>query len=391
MQVKPGTWYVVTTDSSCTVTDSNGKVLCTAVAGTQTPFLATTMEVTLSDEGATVTKSTFNAALAMLGQSGGGGNNGLPAGYIRAYFLESDGAANVNTPYQSGPDTGLYCRSEATYGNRAAMGYASQMSVPRPRFSNAKPQSIGFVWAGTDVALLSSLPKSVTLDGWLNWKNSKIARAMSELGELTAELVGEPTAGGITIFKGNSAWYGRIYRAGVSEGDKVSSMYEPAVDDAGKPCLYDTILKTPLYNTTSTPFVVGLTLSQARKLGNLPAGTTLTISLPVGWQEDEDVEDAREQAIANGCTLPVREYTKEASAAATYTLRRIWVKRTQDNNGSYVDAENTRWNVDWCVDVWGADPETLGYERFRSVEAATEYWELTPVMEFPEEDLTETE
>lgn len=390
MQVNPGTWYVVTTDSECTVTDANGKTLCTAVAGTQKPFLATTMEVTLSDTGATVTKSTFNAALALLGQSGEGGNNGLPAGYIEAYFLESDGSANIKTPYQSGPDTGLYCKSEATFGNRDAMGYATQMSVARPRFASYTPQTIGAGWAGSNVVLLSPLPKSVILNGWLNWKNSKIARALSELGEQTAELTGEPTAGQITIFKAQSAWFGRIYQAGVSEGNKVSSMYAPAVDASGEPCMYDTILKTPLYNTTSTPFVVGLTLAQARKLGKLPAGTTLTISLPVGYDSDEGVVNALAQAEGNGCVLAIQTY-ETASAATTFALRRVWVRKTQDANGSYVDAENTRWQIEWCVDVIGADPETLGYERFRSVEVAAEYWELSPAFEFPEEDLTETE
>ncbi len=390
MQVNPGTWYVVTTDSECTVTDANGKTLCTAVAGEQKPFLATTMEVTLSDEGATVTKSTFKRAALALGLFGGGMTSSLPAGYIEAYFLESNGSANINTPYQSGPDTGLYCRSEATYGNRDAVGYATQMSVTRPRFSNANPQAIGASWAGSNVVLLSPLPKSVILDGWLNWKNSKIARAVSELGEQTAGLAGEPTAGRITIFKANSSWYGRIYKAGISEADKVSSMYVPAVDSAGKPCLYDTISKTPLYNTTSTPFVVGLTLAQARKLGNLPYNTTLTISLPVGYDSNEGVVNALAQAEENGCVLTIQTY-EVASAATTFALRRVWVRKTQDANGSYVDAENTRWQIEWCVDVIGVDPESLGYERFRSVEVAAEYWGLTPVMEFPEEDLTETE
>ena len=39
------------------------------------------------------------------------------------------------------------------------------------------------------------------------------------------------------------------------------------------------------------------------------------------------------------------------------------------------------------MDVIGADPESLGYERFRSVDAATEYWGLEPYVDPNEEEL----
>lgn len=177
----------------------------------------------------------------------------------------------------------------------------------------------------------------------------------------------------------------RLYSFSVSK--KCSLL--PAIDSAGKPCMYDAVTGKTFYNEGTGTFVAGFTLAQARKLGKLPVGTKLTISLPVGWQEDEGVAAAKAQAEANGCVLPVQEYTEGASAAATYALRRVWVRRTQDDNGSYVDAENTRWQIDWCVDVIGADPESLGYERFRSVEVAAEYWGLTEYVD-PETETIES-
>ncbi len=186
------------------------------------------------------------------------------------------------------------------------------------------------------------------------------------------------------------AFYGSLYRVSVSQGAQKVREYIPALSVEGKPVLYDLVKKRALTNSTDTLPLPAFSLAQARQLGRLAAGATCTILLPAGWQEDEGVVAAREQAIANGCTLPVQEYTEGASAAATYALRRIWVKRTQDANGSYVDAENRRWNIDWCVDVWGADPESLGYERFRSVEVAAEYWGLTPY-QYPEDELSTIE
>jgi hypothetical protein len=88
--------------------------------------------------------------------------------------------------------------------------------------------------------------------------------------------------------------------------------------------------------------------------------------------------------------LTVQTYEAAGAAAATFALRRVWVRKVQDENGTYVDADGSRWQVEWCVDVIGADPESLGYERFRSVEVAAEYWGLQPY-QYPEEEQLLTE
>jgi hypothetical protein len=56
-----------------------------------------------------------------------------------------------------------------------------------------------------------------------------------------------------------------------------------------------------------------------------------------------------------------------------------------------VASDGTRWLVEWCVDVIGADPESLGYERYRSVDAAVAYWELTPYVDPNAEELSNVE
>lgn len=73
----PGKTYTVTTASECSVTDSNGLVLCTASAGEQKAFVATTTTITFSDDSATVT-AVFKGAPALGGSGGSGGGSGTP-------------------------------------------------------------------------------------------------------------------------------------------------------------------------------------------------------------------------------------------------------------------------------------------------------------------------
>lgn len=67
-----GKTYTVTTASECAVTDSNGLVLCTASAGEQKAFVATTSTISFSDDSATVT-AVFKGAPALGGSGGSGG------------------------------------------------------------------------------------------------------------------------------------------------------------------------------------------------------------------------------------------------------------------------------------------------------------------------------
>lgn len=163
---------------------------------------------------------------------------------------------------------------------------------------------------------------------------------------------------------------------------------EPRLTAQGFPCLFD---KVAGKEYTKADMVAGFTLEEARKLGKLPAtGGTLTISLPSNWQEDEGVLKARAEAEAKGWQITVQTYEAEAGAVSTFALRRsamrrIWVRKTPNEYGSYVAADGSRWSVDWCVEIWGADPQELGYELFLSVDAAVAYWELQPWVD-PEEE-----
>lgn len=161
----------------------------------------------------------------------------------------------------------------------------------------------------------------------------------------------------------------------------------PAIGLQGRPVFYNKVDRTEYGNSGTGSLIVGFTLPQARKLGKLPAtGGTLTISLPTGYDSNADVMVALETARSKGWTLTIQNYTPEnaVAGASTFAFRRVWVRKTQDDNGTYVDADGSRWLVEWCVDMLtpdGSTPDAHGYELFRSVEAALAYWELAPYVD----------
>lgn len=140
--------------------------------------------------------------------------------------------------------------------------------------------------------------------------------------------------------------------------------------------MFDSINARVYYNLGTGSFIAGMTLEQAKEIYKLPSvGGELTISLPTNYTESEEVISALETARSNGWTLTIQTYTPEesTSTASTFGMQRIWVRKTQDENGSYVDANGNRFQVEWCVEIYSPEnksPEDLGYEQFRSVESA---------------------
>lgn len=68
----------------------------------------------------------------------------------------------------------------------------------------------------------------------------------------------------------------------------------------------------------------------------------------------------------------------------------IYAYKEQNEMGDYVDAVNQRFVVITASRIYGKRRPC--WQEFESLEAALEYWELTPILPIPdEEDLTETE
>ena len=120
----------------------------------------------------------------------------------------------------------------------------------------------------------------------------------------------------------------------------------------------------------------------------------MTISLPNSYTEDTLITNAIADATSNGWTLTIQTYTPEnsASEASTFGMPRIWVRKVQTESGSYVDGENNRYQVEWCVTMYTPDnstPDQHGYEMFRNVESAIEYWCLSQWIDPETENIPE--
>lgn len=64
----------------------------------------------------------------------------------------------------------------------------------------------------------------------------------------------------------------------------------------------------------------------------------------------------------------------------------IWVKKTEDENGVYVDSEEKIYIVEWCHKLYTKERSSIqsfGYEQFETFEDALQQWGLT---EKPQED-----
>lgn len=422
IKVSVNTWYVVEGTAGATVINpSTNKAIATVEDGKQTAFYATTPYVLVSDDSVNVFKATFNSApakLRLLGLLGGGASaSALPNGYLAADFLQNAGGAYIDTKLTVTRDTGaMTLVAPIAKGGFMAIGCQSvegsnkRFFAPRYRRDSGEP---GWGWGEyfdrtrTEFLYVKNIPAPypVPENVWqtqkLNYKNNKLMELETDVaGYTSAPLTELPYApGNITIIA--FAYHTptgvdyiaemRMRKAEITRGDNVVFSAVPAIDSHGVPCMYDAANKETFRNSGSDYFIAGLTLAQARKLGSLPAsGGALHISLPTGYESDAGVDAALKAAAAKGWNITERTHDAGDSAVATFGMRRIWVRRTQNDYGMYVDADGTRWHIDWCVGMHnhdGSEPDAHGYELFRSVDAAVSYWELEPYVDPEQEEL----
>lgn len=376
----PGNSYFVTCKVGCTITDASGELKLTCEPGHQ-QYVNAPSDKLYTSEDAVVRKANFNYALAALGLLGGGVSE-LPTGYIRALFLESTGTQYMDSGIAPKSGLSYHVDFQGISGVTAVFGVQDNSILTNAgvhitqRFTNA------------DCVVWRHLTR-------LSFKMPKGSRKLVEYNDTQLKVDGELTSSyeyaeydytkTAYLFSNHfTNFIGRIYSCSIKTEVMALGDFVPSVNSEGVPCMYDKVSKHPLINDGSGAFIVGFTLKQARQLSKLPAGGgELTISLPSNWQEDAAVVDALATAEGNGWVLPIQTYEAEAGAVSTFALRRIWVRKRAEQNGTYVAADGARWQVEWCATMVGGDPQEHGYEPFRSVEAAAVYWELLPYV-YPE-------
>lgn len=413
INVTIGQWYVVEGAAGDTITNpSTGRAIATVEEGKQASFYATSAVVVASSDSVQVHRANFKSApakLMALGLLGGGSSTGgLPSGYIAAEFIQNTGQQSFETEQTE----------ENVTEYRLDFQFISSTNNYQSPFANTANATAGIT--GTKILLIQEA------SGWhMDLRNTQSTWGYQIYG------VGYDKTRTVVIVNENEAYFGktkatkksnslnsnnsnhfylfsrlipnptsgifRIYRLSFTEGEHLSSDIIPVLSINGEPVFYDIVRKKAYKTQASIPAIAGFTLPQAINLRKLPAtGGTLTISLPTGYESDEGVAAALQTARANGWTLTIQTYTPETAgaAASTFALRRIWVRRTQNDNGAYVDASGSHWLVEWCVDMLtpdGSTPDAHGYELFRSVEAAVAYWELEPWVDPEAEQMMQEE
>ena len=396
-------WYVVSGTAGDTVTSPDGsKIFCTVPEGGQGIFYATSPKVVTSDDSVEVVETNFNSApvkLKLLGLLGGGVSTGLPSGYLAAEFLESTGTQYIKTGVPDGQGYSLnvvFLLTKSDNDRKLFGGTRTGLSLHGGQFRyNVKSAYVGMRY------LFEGAGEEYQAGGGMSLPASKATVADLTTGESTSDFFWvanqKANASQISLFAihdgtaFHSNAYMRLYYAKVGQNGEILNSFAPALDTSGVPCMHDYVNGENFYNSGTGSFIVGMNMKQARKLGKLPAGGgTLTVSLPSNYLEDEGVTNAIADANVKGWNIKVASTFEADGASATFALRRIWVRKTQGESGSYIDSDGVRWMVESCVAMYNADgsePDAHGYEPFRSVEVATEYWGLTPWVD-PE---TETE
>lgn len=384
----PGAVYSIASSTSCDVTDkASGKPLGTATPGSPVTTPAYSDALTLSDPDALYVQiKTFNFALAALGLLGGGeAASALPAGYLAAEFLESNGYAYMEVPLVVNTNEEAV-KLETEHCNTGGGGFV--LEGVSKTFCQGMYNKTSFCVYVNGNGFAAGELKTNDWNKHISLFEGKVITQVLPAGEEATRSMSPVSIDSYKIFRhGTQYWESfpgkkKNWRATV--GGVVQFDLIPVIDENGDSGMLNKVDNVFYGNLGEKPFIVGFTLAQARKLGNLPTtGGTMTISLPTGYETDAGVMAALETARANGWTLTIQTYEAE-TAVATFGMRRIWVRRQQDENGMYIDADGTRWQVDWCVDILTPDnstPDAHGYELFRSQEAAVEYWELVPYVD----------
>ena len=136
--------------------------------------------------------------------------------------------------------------------------------------------------------------------------------------------------------------------------------------------------------------------SSLKVLNSIPSYTSgthnITMGIHIDHQNDTEVLAAIENASSKGWTVTYQWNGTPTSTASTFGFTRIWVRKTVDEMGDYIDQNGDKIKVDYCdgiSDPANSTPEDHGYEQFRSIEAAVEYWGLTPYIDPTLEEPTE--
>jgi hypothetical protein len=398
MKLAIGAVYSVFSRNGCVVSFSDGTECLSVPAEEVRLLLAQEEEMEVSDPAAIVSVVPNGAEVLHGVMMSGYSADKLPAGYTRVDFVLKDDLLGDSFLIKE-TFTGRVGVQLTAFKYKSWGGQAQRLGVHETCY--LEMGSSTSLTVGVNGKPLLTLP--TVADTRLLWRafyrGSDEVVLTTEEGEVSGSSTYKFTPSSLGLFGcpyGSSIGYtgrGRIYELRVSEDANEKYIFKPCVSPDGSIllcCVKTGKLIEPVQvgKRNRAGLTATQTVTLCRNLSS--AGGELRIVLPEGYEQNERVVESLTQAESKGWVLTIQTYAAE-TAAATFAIRRVWCRRSQDENGSYVASDGTRWLVEWCVDVIGADPESLGYERYRSVDAAVAYWELTPYVDPNAEELSNVE
>lgn len=259
-----GKTYVVTSPNGCTVTQHAGKatIYTKVPAHVQTLVVAQTSKLEISDDYAVVTE-VFNLAPAPAGQGEGGG---LPAGYTRVEWLESQNGVINNCSYIKLPFYFENQNSTLRIETLHAMPETA-LASDNAELSNSGP----FIFWGVRKSGLKyyGFPNLVLVDGSqqvegfnkksLIFRNDKLQ--FFENDELQCEKTGLgsysfETLSVFSAYGGNNyPFLGRKKYFKVWINVRIVYDLVPCLDPTGAPCMFDMVSRICYYNEGTGDFL----------------------------------------------------------------------------------------------------------------------------------------
>lgn len=253
------------------------------------------------------------------------GLDSLPMGYTRVDFLEANKRQHINTGVMPTGDMNIKVDVMATKWVYVNYVFGSaQVSGPNIVFSmdyaNAHGRA-GLYRYGKQSTFFPYGTHRLNkryhyeFDGPVVYRDGELARFMNSVKFTPETFTG--TSPILLFISRHDNWHfyddgtKRIWKFSIDRPSGPVLNYIPALDPAGVPCMFDTVTRQPFYNAASTgAFIAGMTLGQALKLKDLPAKTaTLDISLPEGYDSQEEVMESIQQAEEKGWTFNITTHT----------------------------------------------------------------------------------
>lgn len=258
------------------------------------------------------------------------GLESLPLGYTRLEFLQATGgqyiytglpAKNITVRIKHRPFAGeggngrpvLYSQKYETVDGK---GYFNNILVSANSNQNGLGYGVSTQYLGRLVTVqFFDLPFGLLTEGEVNLKDLFVKCTVEGKGSKSAAIPSnfrDKDFGYMGLCYFNNPYIGYVYSFSANYDGIPAANYIPALDSTGTPCMFDTVSKQPFYNaeTTGIDFIAGMTMVQALKLKNLPARTaTLNVSLPEGYESQEEVMESIRQAEEKGWTLNITTHT----------------------------------------------------------------------------------